>query len=322
MAGQEDTQPTEPQSLDSLAAMVMEETDTEVEDGEESTEEQEGEELVVADEDSDQESDDEAEEAESEDDSDDATFTIKHDDKEVALKKSEVLELAQKGFDYTKKTMAVAEERKAVEQAKAQYSERLSHQDKALEETIARLNTAAQFLEAELGAPPSIELAQYDAASYLAQKEAYESRVAKLRNTYGHIQHLTQEQNQLRQSQLLEQAAETEKYLVEKLPGWKDAPEKSLQELNSYIQQYGLSPETTKDAYVQAGLWEIAHKAREYDALMARKAELKPKAAAVPKKVMKPSTNPVPPNVRQQEAIKRHKSQKSLDSLSGLVDFF
>lgn len=317
MAGQEDTQPTEPQSLEALADLALADAETEVEDGETETEEQ-GEELSEQDQDAD--SDEDADEAESEEDSEDETFTIKHDDKEVALKKSEVLELAQKGFDYTKKTMAVAEERKAVEQVKAQYSERLVHQEKALEETIARLNTAAQFLESELGAPPSIELAQYDAPAFLVQKEAYESRVAKLRNTYEHIHNLSKEQNQLRQSQLLEQANETEKYLVETLPGWKDAPEKSLQELNSYIQKYGLSPETTREAYVQKGLWEIAHKAREYDALMARKAELKPKAN-IPK-VVKPSTNPVPKNIRQQEALKRHQAKPSLETLAGMLDIF
>lgn len=315
MAGQENTQPTEPQSLNSIADMIdvgEVEADTEVVSDEEQTEEEQGEEL------SEQEQEADAEDDESEAESDDATFTIKHDDKEVALKKSEVLELAQKGFDYTKKTMAIAEERKALEPVKAELTQKLQHQDKALEETLYRLNTAAEFLESELGAPPSAELLHMDATSYLVQKEAYESRVAKLQNTYRHIQNLSAEQNQLRQSQLLEQANETERYLVEKLPGWKDAPEKSLQELNSYIQQYGLSPETTKDAYVQKGLWEIAHKAREYDALMARKADIKPKAI-VPK-VNKPSSNPVPNNIRQAEAFKRHKAQKSLDSLAGLLD--
>ena len=32
---------------------------------------------------------------------DDATIVLKHDGKDVPLKKSEVIELAQKGFDYS-----------------------------------------------------------------------------------------------------------------------------------------------------------------------------------------------------------------------------
>jgi len=315
MEGQAEKQPTAPQTLNDLAGLVLADDDagSEVE-GEESTDEEQGEELTEEVSEEVEEESEESEEAESEE-----TFTIVHDGKEVALKKAEVAELAQKGFDYTKKTQAVAEERKEVEQRKSLYTERLKQQEQALGETLNRLNTAADFLESELGAPPSIELAQYDASSYLAQKEAYESRVAKLRNTYGQIQHLSQEQQRLSQVAIEEQANETEKYLVEHLPGWKDDPAKSLREMNEYINGYGLKPETVKEAYVQPGLWEIAHKAREYDRLMAKKAELKP-AQAQPKKVVKPSSNPVPANVRQAEAIKRYKAKPSLETLAGLLD--
>lgn len=312
MAGQDERQPTEPQSLNDIVALLgdIDEAETEESSGEDEVEEQ-GEELSEEEQETDEEEESESEES---------TFTIKHDDKEVTLKQSELLELAQKGFDYTKKTMAVAEERKALEPVKAEWAEKIQYQEKALDETLQRLNTVAHFIEQELGEPPSIGLAHHDAAQYLAQKEAYESRVAKLRNTYGQIQSLDQEKNQLRQSQLLEQANETEKYLVEKLPGWKDAPEKSLQELNAYIKSYGLSPETTREAYVQHGLWEIAHKAREYDALMQRKSELKPKAV-IPK-VTRPSTNPAPVNVRQAEAMKQYKARPSLSSASALLPDF
>ena len=213
--------------------------------------------------------------------------------------------------------MALAEERKAMEPIKAQAQEKLAQYEQGLTETLARLQTAADFLESELGQPPSVELASYDAGAYLAQKEAYHARLDKLRNTYGQIQHLDQQRNQIRQSELLERANETEKYLVEHLPGWKDAPEKSLAELNSYMKQFGLSPETTKEAYVEKGLWELAHKAREYDRLVERKATLKPKAELP--KVQKPAANHNPSNVRQQEAFKRFKSKPSLESLADLI---
>jgi hypothetical protein len=323
MEGQAEKQPTAPQTLSDLASMVEDYDAGEAVDvGEQSTEEEQGEELaeeVGAEEVAEEES----EEVESDDEeavSEDETVTITHDGKEVSLKKSEALELAQKGFDYTKKTQALADERKALEPVKQQYQERLAQHEQALNETLHRLQTAADFLESELGQPPSTDLASYDAGAYIAQKEAYENRVAKLRNTYGQIQHLDQQKNQLRQSELLEKANETEKYLVEKLPGWKDDPEKSLAELNSYIKEYGLSPETTKEAYVEKGLWELAHKAREYDRLVAKKAELKPAKASVPK-VLKPSSNPVPANVRQTEALKRYKQKPTLDSLAGLIDY-
>jgi len=309
MEGQAEKQPAETVDLDGIAGLIDMDVEAETDDeaGEPESEEEQGEAPEGEEQDADE--DEQSEEAETE--------TLTHEGKEVKLKKSEVLELAQKGFDYTKKTMALAEERKALEPVKQQYQERLTQHEQALTETMHRLQTAADFLESELGQPPSTDLASYDAGAYIAQKEAYQARVDKLRNTYGQLQHLEQQQNQLRQSTLLEKANETEKYLVEHLPGWKDAPEKSLAELNSYIKEFGLSPETTKEAYVERGLWEIAHKAREYDRLMAQKATLKPKAELP--KVNKPSANHNPTNVRQQEALKRFKSKPSLETLANLI---
>ena len=309
MEGQAEKQPAETVDLDGIAGLIDMDVDAETDDevGEPESEEEQGEAPEGEEQDADE--DEQSEEAETE--------TLTHEGKEVRLKKSEVLELAQKGFDYTKKTMALAEERKALEPVKQQYQERLTQHEQALTETMHRLQTAADFLESELGQPPSTDLASYDAGAYIAQKEAYQARVDKLRNTYGQLQHLEQQQNQLRQSTLLEKANETEKYLVEHLPGWKDAPEKSLAELNSYIKEFGLSPETTKEAYVERGLREIAHKAREYDRLMAQKATLKPKAELP--KVNKPAANHNPTNVRQQEALKRFNKKPSLETLADLI---
>lgn len=307
MAGQAEKQPTESaDTLNGIADLldgeqsVDAEADDEQDEGE--SEEQEGEELEG-----------ESEEEEGEE----ATFTIKHDGKDVTLKQSELLEMAQKGFDYTNKTMAVAEERKALEPIREKAQQKLAEYEGVVNETLHRLNTYAEFIEADLGQPPSIDLAQYDAQAYLVQKEAYESRVAKLRNTYSQIQQLDQQKNQLRQSQLLEQANETEKYLVEHLPGWKDAPEKSLQELNSYLMEHGLSPESTKEAYVTKGLWELAHKAREYDKLKAVQSQLKPKANLP--KVSKPAANSQPVNIKRQEAMKRYAAKPSLNTLADLM---
>lgn len=318
MEGQGANQPADTVDLDGIAGLIDldAETEAELQAGESDNDAEQGEELddEAQDADSDQ---DESDEDDDGDESEAETETLVHEGKEVKLKKSEVLELAQKGFDYTKKTMALAEERKALEPIKAQAQERLAHYEQGLTETMHRLQTAADFLESELGQPPSVELASYDAGAYLAQKEAYQARVDKLRNTYGQLQHLEQQRNQLRQSELLEKANETEKYLVEHLPGWKDAPEKSLAELNDYIKGFGLSPETTKEAYVERGLWELAHKAREFDRLMERKATLKPKADLP--KVQKPSANHNTANVRQQEAMKRFNKKPSLESLADLL---
>lgn len=308
MAGQEETQPSGTvDTLNGIAGLM--------DSAEAVAEESEGEEVP----DTEAEQGEETGEQEQDEGSEEQSFTIKHDGKEVNLRQSELLEMAQKGFDYTNKTMAVAEERKALEPIRERLTQTVTQHESALQETLRQLNSLADFVQEDLGSQPDISLAHYDAAAYIAQKDAYDNRVAKLRTTYSQIQHLEQQQNHIRQSQLLEQANETERYLVENLPGWKDAPEKSLQDLNSYIKQYGLSPETTKDAYVQKGLWELAHKAKEYDKLKEAQSQLKPKAI-LPKSI-KPSAGNQPNVIQRQETLKKfdRKSNKGLSDLAAIL---
>ena len=310
MAGQVETQPSGTVDTLSGIAGLMDSMETEA-----VAEESEGEEVP----DTEAEQGEETEEQQQDESAEEQSFTIKHDGKEVNLKQSEILELAQKGFDYTNKTMAVAEERKALEPIREKLTQVVTEHESALQETLRQMNSLAEFVQSDLGAPPDISLAHYDAAQYIAQKDAYENRVAKLRTTYSQIQHLEAQQNHIRQSQLYDKANETEKYLVENLPGWKEAPEKSLQELNTYIKQYGLSPETTKDAYVEKGLWEIAHKAQQYDKLKEAQAQLKPKAV-LPKSI-KPSAGNQPNVIQRQETLKKfdRKANKSLSDLASIL---
>ena len=129
--------------------------------------------------------------AEAEDEQqEESTVTLKVDGKEVALKQSEVIELAQKGFDYTNKTMAVAEERKAVEQAREQAEQYRQRNEQAVQQNLAALQAFERFTAAQLGDPPPIEWAQQDASYYLAQKEQYEARKGQLQQAQTAIQHL------------------------------------------------------------------------------------------------------------------------------------
>jgi len=314
MEGQAEKQPTESVStLDNLAAMfddidppeVEAEIDTETDELDDAnSDEQEGELEAV---------DEVAPE------SDTATVILKHEGKEVKVSAKERDSLAEKGFDYTKKTMALADERKALEPIREQAKQKLSEYEGALNETLQRLNTVADFISQDLGEAPDIALASYDANTYIVQKAQHEARLDKLRATYGQIQQVEQERDRQRQTQLYAQANETQAYLVENLPGWKEAPEKSLDELNTYIKGYGLSPESTKEAYVQKGLWEIAHKAREYDKLKAAQSKLQPKATLP--KVIAQGNNQVA-NVRQAEARKRFNAKPTLDSLAALMPDF
>lgn len=305
LEGDGESQPTEGvATLTDIAEMMGEEGGDALEELDVSEESEESEE---------EESGEEQDEGEEE--QEEASFTIKHDGKEVTLKQSEILDLAQQGFDYTKKTMAVAEERKAVEAVKAEAEQYRKQYESSLSEQVTNLQALESFLQSQVGAPPPIEWAKDDAHYYLAQKELYENRKGQLEQARTAIKHLQDEQARQRQAYVSQQADATEKALRDTLPGWNDD---MFKDLAHYAEANGLTPDKADMAFVQEGFWKLLHKAKAYDALLAKKAELKP-VAQLPK-VSKPGASNQPPQLaRRQEAMKRHKTAPSLNSLADLL---
>jgi hypothetical protein len=186
MFGDVETQPGEGALTLSDLADGMDEGDDEVA----LAEDEGGEEPELQEED---ESEEGGQDAEDEEQQEEPTVTLKHDGKEVTLKQSEVVELAQKGFDYSQKTMAVAEERKVVEQERAKVAETWQQNMAALEQTEDRLQAFVQFMETQVGTPPPIEWAQQDAAYYLAQKQLHEDRKGQLDKALSAVENVRQE---------------------------------------------------------------------------------------------------------------------------------
>jgi small-conductance mechanosensitive channel len=293
-------------SLSDLAASMDES------DGEQAPDElpdtEEGEESEV----------DEADEAaDEEDEQEEPTTTIKVDGKEITLKQSELVELAQKGTDYSQKTMAVAEDRKAVIAEREQVTQARAQVEQDRAETVKRLNAYSQFIESQVGQMPDVAMLDYDTAGYLRAKEQHEARKGQFQQAYAEIQRIQEESARQRQADIAERAGATEKALKDTLTGWNDD---TLADLAKYADGLGLNPQTASEAMLSPGFWQLAHKAKAYDALLAKKAEMKPKAEL--SKVSKPSaSNPTPrAEARKAEAFKSYRAKPSLDSLSKLVD--
>jgi hypothetical protein len=268
-------------ALDDLAAALEPEGEGEEraapEEGEESEGEQEGEEG--------EESDEPEEGEEEEEAGDDPTVKLKHDGKEIELKLSEALTLAQQGYDYSKKTMAVAEERKAVQAEREQAAEHRKQVEATNTEALARLDAYTKYMETQVGQPPSAELlTTHGADVYLAQKEQYEARKGQLQQAYQAAQAIRQEEARQRQASIEQKAASTEKVLRDTLPGWGDD---TLKELSDYADTLGLNPKSAEAAMLEPGFWQLAHKAKAFDAIQAKKAQMKPTEKLA--KVVKPS---------------------------------
>lgn len=241
-------------------------------------------------------------------------FTIKVDGKDIQLTKAELIERAQKGTDYSNKTMAVAEERKAVQSEREQLKAARQQVDTNLAETANQLQAFAQYMEANLGQQPDPAMLDYDTAGYLRHKEQYEARRGQLQQAYAAIQHVQDEQARQRQAFIAERASATEKALADTLPGWGDG---TIEALSSYAKQIGVAPQDAPDAFLLPGFWLMAHKAKAYDAIQAKKAEMKPTQKLA--KVAKPAANNTSGKVA--ERVKREAAFNKNPSVDALADF-
>jgi hypothetical protein len=306
-------QPTEGvTTLDGLAS-EMDAGEDALDDDLEDEAGEESEEVEAAEEDEEEGEDEEREEGEGED----PTVKLKHDGKEIEVKLSEALNLAQQGYDYTKKTMVVAEEREAARAERTKAAEARQQYEQIATDSQQRLQGYIQYMEQQVGHPPSAELLSQDTQAYLIQKEQYEARKGQLQQAYAAQRQLQDEQARHRQAWIAERAEAAEKALKDTLPGWDNS---MLDTLSGYVSQLGLTPQSASEALLEPGFWQLAHKAKAYDALVAEKAKLKPKATLP--KVQKPSAanHPNRSDVKRADAEKRYRSNPSLDTLSSFIE--
>lgn len=304
MTGDGESQPVESgDALDDLADALgpqKEEAESQDEPEEESEE-------------SEEESEEEEASEEEEEEGEEKVFTIKHDGKEIQLTESELIAKAQQGVDYTTKTMAVAEERKAVQAEREQVKSAREQADTQLTETAARLQAFSQYIEANIGQPPDVAVLDYDPSEFLRQKERYEARRGQFQQAFEAQQQLQQEQARQRHAWIMERATETEKVLANTLPGWSD---NTLTELTSYAKTLGVTPEAAGEAMLSPGFWQLAQKAKAFDAIQAKKAEMKPTQKLA--KVAKPSA--VNTSGKVAERVKREAAFNKNPSVDALAD--
>jgi hypothetical protein len=277
MTGDGESQPVEGvDALDDLAdALAPEKDKPEAQDESESEDAEETDEEGAEEEEDDEPGEDEEE---------DEKFTIKVDGKDIELTKAEMIERAQKGTDYSNKTMAVAEERKQVIAEREQVKQTRAQVEQERAETVARLTAYSQFIESQVGQMPDASMLDYDTAGYLRAKEQHEARKGQLQQAYSEIQRIQDESARQRQAEIAERAEATEKVLRDTLPGWNDD---TLNDLAGYAGKLGLTPQTADVAMLSPGFWELVHKAKAYDAIQTKKAEMKPTEKLT--KVVKPS---------------------------------
>lgn len=170
--------------------------------------------------------------------------------------------------DYTRKTMALAEERKALEgklEGVASLLSSLEGNIKSVESIIADEEKAVDW----------DELRDYDPSAYLKKKEEIKSKRDALKNAEG----------QRIEAQKLRVQEESGK-LIDAMPGWTDTAkrDKDIAEAMSYAQKLGFTDQDLNSISDHRMYIALINGAK-FQSLQDAKAGVKKKVAKAPKKV-------------------------------------
>jgi len=204
------------------------------------------------------------------------------EEREVTL--DELIKSYQLGTDYTKKSQAVAEERKAVE------AERHAIQEaKALRDQYAqRLEMMEQMLRPQDETENLAYLKETDPIGYSVKVAEMVERDKQLNAVRAERERIAQQQEQERQQNLQRMVAEESQKLVAAVPEFADPTkgEALRKDIRSFGKSLGFSDQELASVYDSRAVLTL-YKAMQYDKLMASKPEVTKKVAQAPK-VMKP----------------------------------
>lgn len=253
---------------------------TEVEEVEEFEEEVE-EEAEEADDDT--EEDDDSEYEDEEEVEEEQTFTVKAAGEEKQVTLDELKKSYQLGFDYTKKTQEIAEQRKVIEtEAKAIIEAR-----QVRDEYSQKLQAVQQFL---VGSNDSREdlaaMKENDPIGYAVKVAEMTEKKEQLQLVQAEQQRIAQQQQADRSAQMQRIVEQESQKLAQSLPEFSDKVkgEQIRNDIRSYGKSVGFTDEELSQVYDSRQVLTI-HKAMMYDKLVKSKPGMKKKVSNAPKMV-------------------------------------
>lgn len=218
----------------------------------------------------------------------DAPITVEVDGKQVTLTKEQIAEAYKSGLrqsDYTQKTMATAEERKAAEAERTK-----SQQERASAAQTLQRNAA--LLEAVLEQTQKTDweaLKQSNPIEFVNQWHLHTQRQAALDQTQRELSALNQKAQAEQAEALKAHLTAQQQELLAKLPEWKDeAKQKSERDaLKTYLKTSGFDESDINNINDHRAVI-LGRKAMLYDQMMAKASAAAKKVANVPTKVERP----------------------------------
>ena len=289
--------------------------------GEEGSEQEQPEQQLEANE-SDAESDDYESEVEQEDDGEEQeqpTYRVKASGEEREVTLDELIKSYQLGTDYTKKSQAVAEERKAVE------SERQAVQEaKQMRDTYAqRLEMIEQMLQ-----PQQEENLEYlketDPIGYSVKVAEMVQREKQLASVQAERYRINQQQEQDRQAQMQSVVAEEMQKLSAAIPEFTDPAkgEAIRNDIRTFGKQLGFSDNELAAVYDSRAVLTL-YKAMQYDKLVASKPAITKKVNEAPKAIKSGVSKPRDSNAEETRKLKaRARASGSIRDAASVFERF
>ena len=247
---------------------------------------------------------------ETEDEDEGEKITVDIDGKKVELTQKEIAEAYKNGLrqdDYTRKTMAAAEERKAAE-AETQKA-RQERNDYA-----QKLTTYAIQLQGMLAEQQNInfdELREADPLEYLKQKDLYEKRQLALQQAaveHQQIQQLNEQELQQAKTQYLQTQQQE---LIAKLPAWKDEKKATTEkaEIKEFLKGQGFTDQDIAQVADHRHVI-LLRNAMLFDKLMKQAPAATKKVASAPAKGERPGVAAESTDQRNKvmQAVRKQKS--------------
>jgi hypothetical protein len=270
---------------------------------------------------SDAESDDESE-VEQDDDGEEQeqpTYLVKAAGEEREVTLDELIKSYQLGTDYTKKSQAVAEERKVVE------AER-----QAVQEAKQMRDTYAQRLEMieQMLAPQQEENLDYlketDPIGYSVKVAEMIQRDKQLAAVQAERSRINQQQEQDRQAQMQSVVAEEMQKLSSFIPEFTDPAkgEAIRNDIRAFGKQIGFSDNELAAVYDSRAVLTL-YKAMQYDKLVASKPAITKKVNEAPKAIKSGVSKPRDGNAEETRKLKaRARSSGSIRDAASVFERF
>lgn len=215
----------------------------------------------------------------------DETITIEVDGKLVEVKKSELSDLVKGNLrqsDYTKKTMEVAEQRKAAEaEIQRARAERMQY--------AQGLQQAQAVLQAQLQEQSQTnwqQLLETDPVEYLKQQHLAQQRQAQLNQVMQQQQALHARNQHEQALQLQTHLQSQQQELLAKLPEWRDESKAKAdrEAIKTYLKDQGLA-DSEISTITDHRLVLLARKAMLHDQMIQKASAATKKVSNLPQKV-------------------------------------